>query len=676
MIKSSRILSIVIMLFVACASWAGTPNVLEGKWGGKIGLYYYYIENGLAVVTNKNMSETGSASGAGAYDGIVRIPETITFEDQIIPVVGIQDYAFYNCPELTKVIIPNSIATMGEHVFSRSTKLDIIEVDKDNNYFYSEDGILFSKSNEIVAVPLGKSFENGLYEVPTTITGIWNYAFDGCTKISKIILPTSLEEIGHYAFGNCSNLEDINIPANITSLGNYAFYNCSKLATDFTFPKNIHEVPQGIFYNCYKLKNVKLHNSTTSIATEAFYGCTSLTTISLPQSLTRISPKAFFGAGLTSITIPGSIKTISSAAFASTKLTSITINEGVQIIDQSAFSNIANPIQEVSFPESITNINDYAFSNTLVQNYYVHNTSDKIELGAKNPFLALPILKIHVFKGMANEFKNAKNWSNYKDYIVDDVEYNGTQNDVVTLIDGVDYTNSIDKSVKKVIYSRTYKDNKWQPLYLPFDMEYEDWKENFEIAIINNIHQYDDDDNGTVDRTLIEVLKVKDGKTLKAHTPCVIKALNPSTTAQEIEVSDVVLKKAKTNTLDCSSVNTTFVFTGFYSTMEGPELVANNYYAMSNGGYRATKVTDKLKGYRWGLQINHRNASKETSIDASKISIICEEDGETTGINTIESTSSDIVVGIYDLNGHKLNDLAKGINFVKYADGTTKKIIK
>lgn len=667
------------MLAVTCASWAGVPNVLEGKWGGKIGLYYYYIENGLAVVTNKNMSETGSASGAGAYDGIVRIPETITFEDQIIPVVGIQDYAFYNCPELTKVIIPNSIATMGEHVFSRSTKLDIIEVDKDNNYFYSEDGILFSKSNEIVAVPLGKSFENGLYEVPTTITGIWNYAFDGCTKISKIILPTSLEEIGHYAFGNCSNLEDINIPANITSLGNYAFYNCSKLATDFTFPKNIHEVPQGIFYNCYKLKNVKLHNSTTSIATEAFYGCTSLTTISLPQSLTRISPKAFFGAGLTSITIPGSIKTISSAAFASTKLTSITINEGVQIIDQSAFSNITNPIQEVSFPESITNINDYAFSNTLVQNYYVHNTSDKIELGAKNPFLALPILKIHVFQGLANEFKNAKNWSNYKDYIVDDVEYDGAQDDIITLIDGVDYTNSVDKNVKKVIYSRVYKNTNWQALYLPFDMSYDDWKDNFEIAIINNIHQYDDNDDGNIDRTTIEVLKVKDGKTIKAHTPCVIKALkSDSKNAQTIIVNDATLKKAESKSKDCTSVSTRYTFTGIYSKLSGADMVANHLYGMAGGTFNlATDPTKSLGGYRWYLEITGRdeeNAAKSSYNEVEDIDIICLDEAQTTNINSIANDST--IVAIYDMNGRMLNSLQKGMNIVKYSNGVTKKIIK
>lgn len=664
------------MLFVACASWAGTPNLLEGKWGARIGLIYYYIEDGMAVVTNSNKSAIGSATTAKVYDGEVTIPEIIEYEGQTIPVVGIQEFAFYGCPELTKVTIPSSIASIGENAFSNNEGLKTIEVDINNNYFYSEDGILYSKSNELIAVPGGKEFTNNKFIVPSTVTKIANHAVDACKKITSIELPTSLKAIGFYAFNNCTNLGTINIPSGLSSLSSYAFIGCSNLAIDFVLPKNIHEVPQGLFYGCKNLKNVKLNNSITKIGADAFYGCTSITSISLPVNTTEIGPRAFFGTGLTSIEIPGSIEIIPNLAFASTKLTSVKINEGVKVIDQSAFSGLDTYLSEVSFPTSLTNINNYAFSKSYVKNFYIHTTSTETALGDFSTFQKSEGMKIHVFKGMADEFKNAKNWSKYEDYIVDDVEYSATQDDIVTLIDGVDYTNSIDKTVKKVIYSRTYKDNKWQPLYLPFDMEYEDWKENFEIAIINNIHQYDDDDNGTVDRTLIEVLKVKDGKTLKAHTPCVIKALNPSTTAQEIEVSDVVLKKAETNTLDCSSVNTTFVFTGFYSTMEGPELVANNYYAMSNGGYRATKVTDKLKGYRWGLQINHRNASKETSIDASKISIICEEDGETTGINTIESTGSDIVVGIYDLNGHKLNDLAKGINFVKYADGTTKKIIK
>lgn len=672
------------MLAVTCASWAnrpddGFPDPFEGKWGFNDGFFHFWIEDEQAIITNSKESEIGSASGGSAYKGIVEIPATIQYAGETIPVVGIQDYAFCDCQELTKVIIPNSIATIGEYAFTNTPKLEKIEVEADNNYFYSENGILFSKQNELIAVPAAKTFSNDKYIVPEKTTKIWNQAFDGCINIKDITLPTSIKTIGNYAFFNCKRLESINIPTEISSIGNYAFYNCYNLTIDFTFPATLKEVPQGIFYNCRKLKSVNLHSKTTAIGAEAFSGCLVLTSIKLPQSITEIGPKAFYGTGITSIEIPGNVEIISNSAFSSTKLTSIKINEGVKIIDQSAFSGLGTNLVEVSFPSSVTNINNYAFSKSNVKDFYIHSISAEIELAETTPFQITSGLKIHVFKGLADEFKNAKNWSNYKDYIVDDVEYNAAQDDVVTLIDGVDYTNSIDKNVKKVIYSRVYKNSNWQPLYLPFDMEYDDWKDNFEIAIVNNIHQYDDDDNGTIDRTLIEVLKVKDGKALSAHTPCVIKALNPSTTAQEIEVSDVVLKKAETKTLDCSSVNTTFLFTGFYSMMSGSELVANNYYAMANGGYRATTLSDNLKAYRWGLQINSRSnaaGSKGASIDASKISIICEEDGETTGINTVESTGSDVVVGIYDLNGHKLNALTKGINFVKYADGTTKKIIK
>lgn len=408
------------MLAVTCASWAGTHNILEGKWGVKIGLYYYHIEDGLAVISNANMSETGGPSGGGVYDGIVTIPATIVYDGETIPVVGIQDYAFFNCPELVKVIIPSSIATIGEHAFTRSPKLSTIEVDEDNNYFYSKDNILYSHSNEIVAVPVGKTFGGGQFTIPTGITKIRNYAFEGCNNISKVILPASLQAIGNYAFSNCTNLETINLSTNISSMGEGVFSNCNNLAIDFVLPKNMNKVPDGFFYNCNKLKSVKLNSSTTSIGTEAFYGCTALKTISLPQNLIEICPKAFYNAGLTSIEIPGGVEIISSAAFANTKLTSIKLNEGVKVVDQSAFSNISTNIVEVSFPASVTNINNYAFNKSYVQNFYIHSTSAETELGYFSPFQKMEELKIHVFQGMANEFKNAKNWSNYKDYIVDD----------------------------------------------------------------------------------------------------------------------------------------------------------------------------------------------------------------------------------------------------------------
>lgn len=47
----------------------------------------------------------------------------------------------------------------------------------------------------------------------------------------------------------------------------------------------------------------------------------------------------------------------------------------------------------------------------------------------------------------------------------------------------------------------------------------------------------------------------------------------------------------------------------------------------------------------------------------------------TDGITSVETAKSTEVVAIYSLNGMRLNTLVKGINIVKYADGTTKKIV-
>ena len=46
------------------------------------------------------------------------------------------------------------------------------------------------------------------------ITLIGNHAFNGCSKITSLILNDSITKIGDYAFKNCLNIANqINIPA-------------------------------------------------------------------------------------------------------------------------------------------------------------------------------------------------------------------------------------------------------------------------------------------------------------------------------------------------------------------------------------------------------------------------------------------------------------------------------
>lgn len=47
-----------------------------------------------------------------------------------------------------------------------------------------------------------------------------------------------------------------------------------------------------------------------------------------------------------------------------------------------------------------------------------------------------------------------------------------------------------------------------------------------------------------------------------------------------------------------------------------------------------------------------------------------------TGIDNVTTTTDNGVEAIYDLNGRKLNEMQKGVNIVRKADGTTVKVLK
>ena len=95
---------------------------------------------------------------------------------------------------------------------------------------------------------------------------------------------------------------------------------------------------------CSNLTSIKIPNSVTSIAGRAFYGCTGLTSITIPNSVTSIGDSAFSNCtGLTSITIGNSVTSIGGYAFYyCTGLTEIdfsTHNAVPTLADTSAFDN-------------------------------------------------------------------------------------------------------------------------------------------------------------------------------------------------------------------------------------------------------------------------------------------------------------------------------------------------
>ena len=844
MIKTSRILSIILTLIIASASWTGAK---AQYWEAKEGDHaivngIHFLINGFGTATVTNTQYLGE--GYGYYTNTVQIPSTITVEGETYTVTGIQEKAFYSCPELKNVQIPSTVSTIGAQAFGESPLLSKIIVDPTNPNFYADNnGILFNKTQtELIFCP--KTF-SGAYTVPEDVQKIHAFAFNNCKQLTSVVLPNGLKRIEDGAFWGCSNMTSANIPSGLTYLGSDAFRNASSLSSSIVLPSTLSEIGSSAFKRCTSLSNVTIENGVEIIGGSAFVDCSNLKSIDIPNSVYSLGTSAFESAGLTSINIPESITEIQASVFYGCKLTKITLPAGLKSIAAEAFADNGTNIEKVEIPESVISIGNNAFNGTNVKNFYINNIPNKIDLNANSPFKATGT-SIHVFTLMKNIFENATNWSNYKGHFVDDIEithvesitldsesmtvlttktgklnatinpedarvkdvtYTSSNNDIIAIVDakagtfiagaeegeatitctandgtdvfaqckitvkksfvpatsvtlnktnasmevgnslkltatitpanatykniiwvssdedvaevsngtvtavgpgnatitaisgdgnarakcsisvtygtymltdGTEYTGEEDYYVKELTYSRVFKNDNWQCLYVPFDMSYNDWKDNFEVAIINNIHQYDDEDDGIIDRTEIEILYQKVGKTIKAHTPCMIRAKKAdSNNAQKIIVNNATLKKAESKTLDCSSVTTKFVFHGIYSKLSGSVMVENGYYSMSKGKFaKATDPNGNLNGLRWYLEAIDRTTGESSLAKTGEISIVAIDEDEVTGIANIENGSDNKIVSIFDANGRKMNGFQKGLNIVKYSNGTTKKIMK
>jgi hypothetical protein len=345
------------------------------------------------------------------YTGDIIIPETVTSSDTEYSITSIGDYAFYGCTSLTSVKLPVSLTSIGDNAFwycssltsieipSSVTKIDStpfawctslqqITVASDNLNFASVDGVLYLKDlSLLLGCPGGKS---GEFSIPSSVDGIYWYAFYGCTSLTSIELPSSVSEIDYGAFACCTSLTTvISLNPEPPTLGEYVFYQCPietvYVPTDavslyqanskwgefniqgMVIEKEVTNFEvDGIRYHVLSStdKTVEVSRSdysgdisipekvtysdieytVTAIGDLAFEQCTSLASIELPSSLTTIGDYAFCDCeSLTSIEIPKSVKTIGKWAFSGcTSLTGLKIPELVTEIAFGTFWNCSD----------------------------------------------------------------------------------------------------------------------------------------------------------------------------------------------------------------------------------------------------------------------------------------------------------------------------------------------
>ena len=82
-------------------------------------------------------------------------------------------------------------------------------------------------------------------KIGSAVTGIGDYAFFRCKKLTSVTIPDGVTSIGMSAFDNCRSLKSVTIPSSVTSIGQGAFSVCYALKS-VTFSGKDKATVQGM----------------------------------------------------------------------------------------------------------------------------------------------------------------------------------------------------------------------------------------------------------------------------------------------------------------------------------------------------------------------------------------------------------------------------------------------
>lgn len=173
------------------------------------------------------------------------------------------------------------------------------------------------------------------------VTGIGNYAFMYCEKITSVRIPDAVEEIGNEAFYYCTSLVSANIPKSLKKLGTSAFGDCFELSGDVVIPSGMTALEKEVFLGCRKLGSVTLPNTIKTIGENAFRGNHTLVEMNLPSSVTTLGNGAFSHCpSLRRVVIPANMTSLGDGVFAECEaLTELSVASGNSVYDSRNNSN-------------------------------------------------------------------------------------------------------------------------------------------------------------------------------------------------------------------------------------------------------------------------------------------------------------------------------------------------
>ena len=313
--------------------------------------------------------------------------------------------AFSGCSNLEKIIIPDSVTSIGFGAFSGCSSLQSMSIPCVGTLYgelgnFKESytfGCFFGTDNYSGALATKQRYftksksEESVFYIPSSLesvtltSGVGTYRyFENCAGLKRITFGENVKEISRFvcqgcdgltevtiergarfiemdAFKDCKNLVSVSIGDSVTKIEDTAFQGCSKLIS-ITVPDSVTQLGISVFENCSSLTSASIGNGVAELATKTFRNCPELTTVSLSNGLKIIGKESFYECHkLTNITLPQSVVRIGERAFYHCEgLTTVVIPDYTEYIENGAFSSCTE-LKNVVLGNGVKNIGSSAF---------------------------------------------------------------------------------------------------------------------------------------------------------------------------------------------------------------------------------------------------------------------------------------------------------------------------
>ena len=605
------------------------------------GLDNYANLDGISYVFTENNAEVSYADEA--YSGDAVIPESVTHNGKTYNVTCIGESAFSGCSGLTSVIIPNSVTSIGRSAFSGCSGLTSVTI---GNSVTSIGEMAFYDCSGLTAVIIGNS-----------VTSIGHAVFSGCSGLTAVIIPNSVTSIGGSAFSGCSGLTAVTIPNSVTSIDYYAFRDCISM-TSVTIGSGVTSIGESAFSGCSGLKSVHItdlaawckiyfsdpYSNPLYYANHLFMDGKEITDLVIPNSVTEIGALTFQDcSSLTSVTIGNSVTSIGKNAFyGCTALSSVTLESNAiasatRTPTTSMKTIFGEQVQTYILGDAVTSIGAYAFYGCkALTDVYCY--AENVPSAKSNTFNSSPVASatLHVPAASIEAYKTTSPWSKF-----------GT---IVAITEAIAEETTVNPAETAKPGSATTTED-----------------------VTTSLGDDDEVDPEEGSITMHTTMSTEEVQTLIENSKPGLPGFNEGFKGVYFQLA---AGKGKIE-LDIETQGNYMM-----SVMQGNRLVGN--YAQSTKG--TITIEYDIDADTWFFAypavstpsgIRRANAADtEGALKVYSIRIVPEEIYDPDGIRTIDNEQLTIDdAEYYDLNGRKLSAPQKGINIIRYSDGTSKKVL-